>query len=203
MTKQEFITALHHACPAFMRDRKSYSKLIGQKLKLRSEAPASLSEEVRTDLKSEVERLEVEFRNKWPKWPHYLSSPPPILREPNHFDFDSVMEGLEIFNQAEAANVELDPILAYREVFRVIAEDTSEKLPEGLLEKEMGFKSSKDMVLELNTNNEMKENLRREHGEFLFRKAAIVIPIYAHTNKDDQRLPNKNSFIEYHSGLDS
>src|SRR5215475_614653 len=123
MTKQEFITALHHACPAFMKDRRSYAKLIGQK-------------------------LEVEFRNKWPKWPHYLSSPPPILREPNHFDFDSVMEGLEIFNQAEAANVELDPILAYREVFRVIAEDTSEKLPEGLLEKEMGFKSSKDMVLE-------------------------------------------------------
>jgi hypothetical protein len=31
----------------------------------------------------------------------------------------------------------------------------------------------------------MKENLRQRHGEFLFRRAAIVIPVYPYTNKDD------------------
>ena len=143
MTKQEFITALHHACPAFMRDLKSYGKLIGQKLKLRSEAPASLSDEALADLSTEVKRLEVEFQNKWPNWPHYLSHPPPRLQAFGHSHFDSIMKGLEIFNQAKAANVELDPVLAYREVFRVIAEDTSEKLPETLPEEEWGSNSRK------------------------------------------------------------
>ena len=173
MTKLEFIKALHKACPAFMRDLRSSAKLIGSMLG-------------RAELSTEVKRLEVEFRNRWPKWPHYLSDPPPILREPNHFDFDSLMEGLEIFNQAKAANVQLDPVLAYRGVFQFISsEKISEKLPENSLEKQWQLKASKEMILELNTNNEMKENLRRGAGEFLFRNAAIVIPVYAYTNKDD------------------
>jgi hypothetical protein len=187
MTKLEFITALHKACPAFMKDLKSNAKLIGSMLKsLRSEAPASLSDETLPDPLTEVKRLEVEFQNKWPKWPNYLSDPPPILREPNHFDFDSLMEGLEIFNQAKAANVELDPVLAYREVFRVIfAQHISDNLPESLLEKEMGFEPSKEVTPKLIKDNEMEKNLRQKDGEFLFRRAAIVIPVYAHTNKDD------------------
>jgi hypothetical protein len=170
MTKVEFIWALHIACPAFMRYRKSWARRMGRMLTLLSEARASLSDEKLADLSTEVERLNVEVKNKWPKWPNYLSAPPPQLQEFHHSHVDSIMKGLEIFNQAKAANVELDPILAYREVFRVIAEDISEKLPESWLEEKMGF----------TPDNEMKENLRQRHGEFLFRRAAIVIPVYPH-----------------------
>jgi len=171
MTKQEFIAALHHACPAFMRDLKTYLSLVGPLLN-RYRLEISGSDETRADPWTEVRRLKVEFQNKWP---HYLSNYSPSLRA----------QGgplLEIFHQAEAANVVLDPVRACWEAFRATVEHITKNRPESLLEKE-----PPNEVTIRDKNNEMKKNLnlRQSKGEDLFSSAAIVIPVYAYTNKDD------------------
>jgi hypothetical protein len=183
MTKKEFIEALHAVCPAFRRDFESYVKLII--------VANSVSWRDENDWLTEQRRLAAEFENKWPhSWCEQhrgLQFAIPLsLKSPK--SLQEFMKVLEILNQAKAANVELDPVRENMEVRRAFEENfINNSLPESLFEKEMGFKPSNEMTPKLvkDKENEIKKNLRQRHGEVLFRRAAIVIPVYAYTNKDD------------------
>ena len=169
MTKKEFIEALHKACPEFMRDLESYEHLICAVLSS-DRTPAARVAEKR-----------VELRNKWPHSWCMISleiscNVPPDLSNklPNcQRAIRGLAKAIKIYGQAQAANVEVDPVRAYSEALRILNED-------------IVYKSRKESAIpEFINENEKKKRDRQKCGERLFSMAAIVIPVYPYTNKDD------------------
>jgi len=189
MTKKEFIEALHEACPAFRRDFESHRELIIANFEsyIKLIAANGVSWRDENDWLTELRRLEAEFENKWPHSSREDSSLnfaiPLSPKSPK--SLQEFMKVLEILNQAKAANVELDPVRENIEKRQAFEENfINNSLPESLFEEE---KPSNDVTPKLvkDIENEIKKNLREMRGEILFRRAAIVIPVYAYTNKED------------------
>ena len=178
MTKLEFITALHKACPAFMRDIKSYVDFTvanNLRVPLPDETPNGLTED--------------EFCNKWPRASQLMSDKlaaevvAPCLRDrlPD-FRSQGGLATLEILDIAKAANVELDPYFSNLEKVRAEEEDMK-KFPD--FYEKLGIMPPKVSLISLLENSEAKKYYRQIGGWDLFSKVAMVIPIYPETNRDD------------------
>src|SRR5262249_24579216 len=123
MTKLGFVTALYEACPAFMRDLKSFVNFdVASRMRL------SVPDEPRNDLSGK------EFFNKWPRASQVISQKlvleviSPDLRDwvPKCWSRWSQGRGsigVEILKLAKHANIELDPFFETLELVRDAEED--------------------------------------------------------------------------------
>src|SRR5262249_8978315 len=184
MTKKEFIEALHHACPAFMRDLKSFVNFdVASRMRI------SVPEETRNDLS------EKEFFNKWPRASRIMSQElileviSPDLRDwlPKCWSRWSQGRGsigVEVLRLARSTNIELDPFFTGLEIVRDAEEDLK-KVPD-FGEKVVGIlPPNVSLVSWLTENKEAKIRFRQCGGEDLFSRVAMVIPIYPDTKRDD------------------
>jgi len=179
MKKRDFIRALYRACPAFRRDLESLLSVglvfdgitldpnasfetFLHPLALKLENEDETSEEISENNEPQV--TWDDFYNKWPRAREMMVSPSEIKSSSklNVQDFEKLLELEQIV---------IDPWPIYRQT-------APAKIGEGFI-PDCFVNNSPEK------DEEIKKELRRSVGEELFSKAAIVLPIYPETTKDD------------------
>jgi hypothetical protein len=177
MTKREFIKRLHLASPKFAADLKTVQETI-----------SSINPNVDDDRARLGAQLN-EFEKKWPRVQEFIKWPT--------FEEWTKDWGRQDWNEADASLTDLKTVFfslrGELEQSQQIEIDPAQQLNPvmaatlGKLTGGFG-QTIADNLFGNNAPEEaqrLKSELRRSAGEKLFSKAAIVIPIYPETNKDD------------------